>query len=56
VTNSFMASGGDNYAVLREGKDRRDVGVDLDALEAYLAAGAAQPLGGRVKKAGTPTK
>ncbi|MGN6057631.1 MAG: bifunctional metallophosphatase/5'-nucleotidase [Sphingomicrobium sp.] len=52
VTNSFMASGGDNYAVLREGKDRRDVGVDIDALEAYLKAGRIQPLGGRVKKAG----
>jgi len=52
VTNSFMASGGDNYAVLREGKDRRDVGVDIDALEAFLKAGRIQPLGGRVKKAG----
>jgi 5'-nucleotidase len=50
VTNSFMASGGDNYALLREGTDRRDVGVDLDALEAYLAAGAISPAGGRVKK------
>jgi 5'-nucleotidase len=52
VTNSFMASGGDNYAVLREGSDRRDVGVDIDALEAYLAGGKTQPLGGRVKKVG----
>jgi 5'-nucleotidase len=52
VTNSFMASGGDNYALLREGTDRRDVGVDLDALEAYLAAGAISPVGGRVKKVG----
>ena len=53
VTNSFMASGGDNYTLLREGRDRRDVGVDLDALEAYLAAGKILPAGGRVKKAGT---
>jgi 5'-nucleotidase len=50
VTNSFMASGGDDYTVLREGTDRRDVGSDLDALEAYLAAGAIKPVGGRVKK------
>ena len=50
VTNSFMASGGDNYTLLREGTDRRDVGVDLDALEAYLGAGAISPVGGRVKK------
>ena len=35
VTNSFMASGGDNYTVLQEGTDRRDVGIDIDALEAY---------------------
>jgi len=52
VTNSFMASGGDNYTMLRDGTDRRDVGVDLDALEAYLAAGKMAPVGGRVKKAG----
>jgi 5'-nucleotidase len=50
VTNSFMASGGDNYTMLRDGTDRRDVGVDLDALEAYLAAGKMAPVGGRVKK------
>lgn len=53
VTNSFMASGGDNFTVLREGRDRRDVGVDLDALESYLAAGAVRPLGGRVRRLGT---
>ena len=52
VTNSFMASGGDNYSVLLEGTDRRDVGIDIDALESYLAAGAVQPVGGRVKKVG----
>lgn len=53
VTNSFMASGGDNYTLLRDGKDRRDVGVDIDALEAYLAGGKTRPLGGRVKRTGT---
>ena len=55
VTNSFMASGGDNYSVLQDGTDRRDVGVDIDALEAYLASGKMQPLGGRVRKEGPPT-
>ena len=50
VTNSFMASGGDNYTVLRNGTNRRDVGVDIDALEAYLAADKTQPLANRVKK------
>ena len=53
VTNSFMASGGDNYTVLQEGTDRRDVGIDIDALEAYLAAGPLIPTGGRIKMLGT---
>ena len=53
VVNSFMASGGDNYFVLRDGTGRHDVGVDLDALEAYLASAKIEPLGGRVKKLGT---
>lgn len=52
VTNSFMASGGDNYSVLQQGTDRRDVGVDIDALETYLASGHVGPVGGRVSKAG----
>ena len=50
VTNSFMASGGDNYTVLQEGTDRRDVGIDIDALEAYLATGPAIPEAGRIRK------
>lgn len=54
VTNSFMASGGDNYSLLTQGTDRRDVGIDLDALESYLAAGKLQPIGGRLKKIGPP--
>jgi 5'-nucleotidase len=54
VSNSFMASGGDNYGVLTQGTDRRDVGIDLDALESYLAAGKLQPLGGRLRNIGPP--
>jgi 5'-nucleotidase len=52
VTNSFMASGGDNYTVLQEGTDRRDVGIDIDALEVYLTSGPAIPQGGRIQKLG----
>jgi 5'-nucleotidase len=52
VTNSFMASGGDNYTVLQEGTDRRDVGIDIDALEAYLATGPVIPFGSRIKNLG----
>jgi 5'-nucleotidase len=50
VTNTFMASGGDNYKVLLEGTGRRDVGVDIDALEAYIAGSPVIPVGDRVRK------
>ncbi|MCB1956828.1 MAG: bifunctional metallophosphatase/5'-nucleotidase [Rhodocyclaceae bacterium] len=36
TVNSFMADGGDNFAVLVEGTDRLGGAQDLDALEAYL--------------------
>ncbi|HET7710231.1 MAG TPA: bifunctional metallophosphatase/5'-nucleotidase [Sphingomicrobium sp.] len=49
VTNSFLASGGDGYSVLNQGRDRIDAGVDLDALEAYLKTNPQIPTGGRVK-------
>jgi 5'-nucleotidase len=38
TVNSFLADGGDNFVVLREGTDRLGGALDLDALEAYLAA------------------
>ena len=37
TVNSFMASGGDGYAVLTSGTDRLGGAQDLDALVAYLA-------------------
>ncbi|HEX8261536.1 MAG TPA: bifunctional metallophosphatase/5'-nucleotidase [Allosphingosinicella sp.] len=36
--NSFLATGGDNFTVFREGSDAAGGPVDLDALEAYIAA------------------
>ena len=36
--NSFLATGGDNFTVFREGADQIGGPLDLDALEAYLAA------------------
>jgi len=36
--NSFLASGGDNFTVFREGTEATGGVQDLDALEAYLAA------------------
>lgn len=39
TVNSFMASGGDGYRVLLEGKEPRTGIMDIDALERYLSAG-----------------
>lgn len=37
TVNSFLASGGDNFATLAEGTDRQELGVtDLEALTAFL--------------------
>ncbi|HEU4407474.1 MAG TPA: bifunctional metallophosphatase/5'-nucleotidase, partial [Polyangiaceae bacterium] len=38
TVNSFLAGGGDGFAVLKEGASRLDGGDDLVALEAYVAA------------------
>jgi 5'-nucleotidase len=38
TVNSFMAEGGDNFTVLKDGTDRLGGAVDLDALEAYFIA------------------
>jgi 5'-nucleotidase len=51
VVNSFLASGGDGYTVLTEGTDTFDAGLDLDALEAWLATNPAVPTAGRIRDA-----
>ena len=38
TVNSFLAGGGDDFPVLREGTDRVEGMVDVEALKAYLAA------------------
>ncbi|MDQ2778857.1 MAG: bifunctional metallophosphatase/5'-nucleotidase [Pseudomonadota bacterium] len=38
TVNSFMASGGDGYTVFNQGTGRVTGGMDVDALEAYVAA------------------
>jgi len=44
TVNSFMADGGDNFAILRSGANRQSSGVDLDALSGYFkAAGTLTP-------------
>jgi 5'-nucleotidase len=40
TVNNFLADGGDNFVVLKEGKDRVGGEVDLDALQLYLRAQA----------------
>jgi 5'-nucleotidase len=49
TVNNFLASGGDGFAVLREGKDLTDAGLDLDALEAWLTPGRTVPKLGRTR-------
>jgi 5'-nucleotidase len=38
TVNSFLATGGDGFAVLNDGTDRLGGAVDLDAVEDYFAA------------------
>ncbi len=45
TVNNFLADGGDNFSVLREGTDRLGGAQDLDALEAYLTAFSPVPPG-----------
>ncbi len=46
TVNSFLAEGGDRFEVLREGTDRKEGPLDLEALTAYLGkmSSAAKPL------------
>ena len=46
--NNFLVSGGDGFSVLTEQRAVADGGVDLDALEAYIARGVRAPAVGRV--------
>jgi 5'-nucleotidase len=51
VVNNFLASGGDGYTVLGQGTETFDAGLDLDALEAWLATNPAVPTPGRIRDA-----
>jgi 5'-nucleotidase len=54
--NSFLATGGDNFTVFREGRDIFGGPQDLDALEAYYASAAelAPPVPDRIRRLDTP--
>jgi 5'-nucleotidase len=51
---SFLAAGGDSFAVLKSGEDRKEGTIDVDALTSYLgrissaAAPLDTPVGGRI--------
>jgi 5'-nucleotidase len=49
TVNNFLASGGDGFSVFAEAEAVADGGVDLDALEAYIADGVTAPAVGRVR-------
>ena len=43
VVNNFLASGGDGFSMLARGTNAFDAGLDLDALEAWLATNPGVP-------------
>jgi 5'-nucleotidase len=49
--NNFLASGGDNFTLLANGRDPVDAGLDLDATEAYLKTNPPVPTPGRIRNA-----
>ncbi len=51
TVNNFLASGGDGYSVLAQGSDAFDAGLDLDALESWLATNPPLPADDRVREA-----
>jgi len=48
VTNNFLASGGDGFAGFKIGTNRRTVGGDVEALEAYVTTHS--PVTGAIKR------
>ena len=48
AVNNFLASGGDGFSVFSEGRIVADGGLDLDALEAFIARGVQAPDAGRI--------
>jgi 5'-nucleotidase len=43
VVNNFLSSGGDGFSVLAGGRDAFDAGLDLDAIESWLARNSRVP-------------
>ena len=51
---SFLQTGGDNFTIFKQGTDVVDLGVDVDATEAYLKTNPAAPKLGRMKNLAPP--
>jgi len=51
---SFLQTGGDNFTIFKRGTDVVDLGVDVDATEAYLKTNPAAPKLGRMKNLAPP--
>ena len=49
TVNNFLASGGDGFTALSNGTDTFDAGLDLDAMEAWLATNPEAPKVGRTR-------
>src|SRR4030095_2267944 len=47
TVNNFLSSGGDGFSAFAAGTDAADGGIDLDAMEAWLAKGQPVPTLGR---------
>jgi 5'-nucleotidase len=56
ATNSFLAAGGDNFTIFREGTDPFEGASDLDALERYLASAGqlTPPQANRIRRLSPP--
>ncbi len=54
ATGSFLATGGDNFAVFKQGTDVEDISIDLDATESYLKTNPMAPGLGRIKNLNPP--
>jgi 5'-nucleotidase len=50
TVNSFLAAGGDNFTVLKEGRDARTGMMDIDAFETYVARGLQPASGPRIRR------
>lgn len=56
ATNNFLSTGGDSFTLFREGRDEHAAGLDIRALERYIAARSplAPPAADRIRRLSPP--